>query len=757
MTRVGLCSGPRFPKLDIAGNRCPRIRLGRPGGSRLRTYSGVAGTAARTVAALLVGLVVLSLAPSAAAATTPIPTTEITVSVEPGSDLAELADLAKGRVARRVAGRPDLAVLQVPKADAGSVINELDALPEVAFAAPNPVARMTAATDDPMLKDQWHLLDRSAAAGSANWVPVGGPDLGAGATVAILDTGVTPHPDIDGILPGRDFISNDSDASDPHGHGTHVAGTVGESAGNGVGAAGIAPGANLLPVRVLGDDGSASYDVVFAGLAYAVEQGADVVNLSLAGSSDSGMCDAVSRAVDAGVIVVAATGNDAGPVGYPAACPDAIAVGAVTKQGRVASYSNSGPSLDLTAPGGSSSGADRSPDGILQYSVYDRRGGYYYSSGTSMASPHVAGAAAIIRSIRPDATPEQVREILTSTASSQGDPAFGAGILNIAAAVERAGGLPPSGAGQPAASDPAGLPRLSGPDRFATAAAVSAERFGSGAPQVWLATGASFADALASGAAAGRSSGPLLLVAGCAMPDATAAELSRLKPSSITVVGGPAAVCDGVLEHARALTGVQPTRVAGADRFDTAAALSRAFWAGGAPTVALTSAAGFADSLGGGALGARQGAPLLLAAPCTLPSSTANELARLRPSTVLVMGGQGAVCEAVLDQVRALTGAAITRLAGSDRFDTAAQAASLGWGSGSDIVYIASGAGFADGLAAGAAAAFDSAPLLLVPACGTLPVSVRDRLSELKAKQVYAVGGQSAICSDMLNQVAAAL
>ena len=747
-----------------------------------------------------------------AVAVTPAPTTEITVSLRPGAQAAEIVGLAGGQLARRVPGRPDLAVLRVPRDQAAALTAQLESRADVVFAAANPVARIASATNDPLLKSQWHLQDRASMPGSANWLPVGAPDLGAGATVAILDTGVTSHPDLDGLLPGRDFIADDSDASDPHGHGTHVAGTVAESSDNGVGAAGVAPGASVLPVRVLDASGNAPYDKIFAGLAYAVEAGADVVNLSLAGATDAGMCDAVHRTVAAGVVVIAATGNDGASVGYPAACPEAIAVGAVTMRGTLASYSNTGPSVDLTAPGGESAdeNMDLAPDGILQYAVFNGKGGYYYSAGTSMASPHVAAAAAIVRSIRPSATPEQVRQVLISTATDKGsagtDSSFGAGLLDVAAVVAAAGELPtsapagppetappatppseptttepatepdsaplpaPSGetdetteprpdpparTEEPPAADAAELQRLAGPDRFATAAAVSAARFGSGSAHVWLATGAGYADALSTGAAAGRLAGPLLLVEGCGMPSATASELSRLRPASITVVGGAAAVCEGVLDHARALTGVQPGRLAGVDRFDTAAALSRTHWATGAPVAVLASAAGFADALSGGALGASQDGPLLLSASCSLPDVTAAELARLHPANVLVMGGQGAVCDEVLAQVAGITGAQVTRVSGADRFSTAAGAAAIGWPS-AGTVFLASGAGFADGLAAGAAAAVAGAPLLLVPSCGTLPIEVADALRRLSPDQVLAVGGEAAICPEILNEVASA-
>ena len=148
---------------------------------------------------------------------------------------------------------------------------------------------------------------------------------------------------------------------------------------------------------------------------------------------------------------------------------------------------------------------------------------------------------------------------------------------------------------------------------------------------------------------------------------------------------------------------------------------------------------------------------MLLSATCDLPASTRDELRRLGPTEVIVMGGAGAICDAVADQVRSLTGATVTRISGADRYATAAAASQKGWASGNDTIFIASGEGFADGLSAGAAAASERAPLLLVPSCGTLPTSVRDEIIRLQPGRVFAAGGQAAICDEMLSQIAAAL
>ncbi len=584
---------------------------------QLVTHRGLRALARIAAVALVAGLAATPSRAGAAPAGGPM--VELIVSTEPGADLSAIGEIVEARAARGVSHRPDLSVLRIEASRLGDVTEQLEARDDVAFAAPVAVAHM-AAVNDPLVARQWHLADRSRFPGASNWAPVGSPGLGAGAVVAVLDTGITAHSDIDGLLPGTDLVDGDADASDPHGHGTHVAGTVAESTGNGIGAAGVAPGASVLPVRVLDATGNAPYDRIFSAIAYATERGADVINLSLAGPTDAGICDAVSRAVAAGVVVVAAAGNDAGPVAYPAACSDAIGISAVSQTALVSSYSNRGSQVDLAAPGGEPAdlNLDGDPDGVLQYSVFNNTPGYYFSSGTSMAAPHVAGAAAIVRSIRPNSTPAQVRQVLLSTSKDIGMPGtdalYGAGLLDVAAVVAGANALPmsspstptpapsptptptptpgptpapepsPTPPPQPSASQPTepgsstpsptgpsptnggAVQRASGADRFATAAALSSQQFPSGSSHVWVATGASFADALAAGGAAGRQNGPLLLVEGCGVPEATAGEVARLRPASITVVGGGAAVCDGVLSHLQSLTGVAPGRVAGADR-----------------------------------------------------------------------------------------------------------------------------------------------------------------------------------------------
>ena len=220
---------------------------------------------------------------------------------------------------------------------------------------------------------------------------------GANVVVAVVDTGVQPdHPDLaSNLLPGADFVSSSGGAcGDPNGHGTHVAGILGQ-VDNTIGGIGGAPGVDILPVRVLGADGNGSPTNVAAGIAWAVANHADVINLSLGAGSPAGIDDAVNDAVDAGVTVVAAAGNCGDPtnlqkcggvnaLSYPAALQNVIAVGAVTTgQNARASFSNNNTYVDIAAPG-------TSIDSTVPISSYGTK------SGTSMATPFVSAVAALV-------------------------------------------------------------------------------------------------------------------------------------------------------------------------------------------------------------------------------------------------------------------------------------------------------------------------------------------------------------------------
>jgi len=297
------------------------------------------------------------------------------------------------------------------------------------------------------------------------------------------------------------------------------------------------------------------------------------------------------------------------------------------------------------------------------------------------------------------------------------------------------------------------MQRLSGGDRYATAAAVSAASFVPGVAVAYVATGANFPDALAAGAAAAERGGPVLLVTGSNVPASTAAELARLRPGTIKVVGGPSVVSDGVLDTLRgyATSGVAQ-RLAGANRYATAAAVSADTFAPNGAVAYVATGANFPDALAGVPAAGLAGAPILLTAPDGIPGDTAAELSRLRPGRIVVLGGPGVVSDGV---AAGLAGYAVSgnvqRLAGADRYSTSV-AVSTGSFATSDTVFIATGTNFPDALGGGPVAGIVPGPLLLIPG-GTLPASVAGELLRLDPGRVVVLGGPSVVSEAVVNEI----
>lgn len=258
-----------------------------------------------------------------------------------------------------------------------------------------------------------------------------------------------------------------------------------------------------------------------------------------------------------------------------------------------------------------------------------------------------------------------------------------------------------------------GTVRLDGPDRYATAVAISRASFAAPVDAVFLASGESFPDALAGGPAAARLEAPLLLTQHDEVPDVVWTELARLQPGTVYLLGGTGAVTPAVADELVA-RGYTVDRLSGLDRYATAAAVA-ATWPTGIGTVYLASGLSFPDALSGGAAAANNRAPVLLTGPTSLAPATRTALQTLTPDRVVVLGGTGVISTAVASAVQSLlpTGATVVRYFGADRYATSAAIAKAAWPSGADTVFYASGLGFADALAGVPAAAVNGAPLLL--------------------------------------------
>lgn len=338
----------------------------------------------------------------------------------------------------------DVRILDVPAAAEDRVIAALSNNPNFEYAEPDYIATAVATPNDTFYAShQWHLPKIGAPAA---WdVTTGAPAV----KIAIVDSGVQAnHPDFGGrVLAGYDFINNDTDAADDNGHGTAVAGAAGATGNNGSGVAGVAWNVAILPVKVLGADNTGSYSAIASGINYAADQGARIINLSLGGTSSSRtLQSAVSYAWNKGCVLVAAAGNNGSSAAfYPAAYSQTLAVSALNPGDVLPSWSNYGSYVDISAPG-------------ENITTTTAGGGYITISGTSFASPLVAGTAALALSMDPTLSNSAVVSLLTGNADDLGaagyDIYYGAGRLNSAKVAAGAVKVPDATAPSTAVTNP---------------------------------------------------------------------------------------------------------------------------------------------------------------------------------------------------------------------------------------------------------------------------------------------------------------
>lgn len=402
---------------------------------------------------------------------------EIIVKFKSGVNIGKKADFHKSKGCSLIstAKFADCDRIKIP---AGKTVKDMVDIyrknPDVEYAEPNFIAQAFLVPNDPYYRFQWHLDDTAvsganpyggANGGGINLEPAWDINTGMSATgvrtiVAVIDTGVAYEnfgrkfkkaPDLanTSFVQGYDFVNNDLHPNDDNGHGTHVTGTIAQSTNNLLGVSGVAFKSSIMPVKVLNQSGSGTYLNIADGIYFAANAGAKVINLSLGGTGPSiTLENALAYAYNAGVTIVAAAGNEfqnGNPPVYPAAY-DAyvIAVGATRYDETRSYYSNTGAYVDLTAPGGDltvDQNFDGYGDGVLQQTFNNdpRRFAYWFFQGTSMASPHAAGVAALV--IANGITgPNNVRAALESTAEDKGqagrDDEYGWGIVDALASLK---------------------------------------------------------------------------------------------------------------------------------------------------------------------------------------------------------------------------------------------------------------------------------------------------------------------------------
>ena len=301
---------------------------------------------------------------------------------------------------------------------------------EVEYIEPNYQYHTYEAPNDPEYNKQWNF--RSINIESA-WKET----KGKGITVAVIDTGVSKAPDLKltEFVPGYDFVKNQVNADDDNGHGTHVAGTIAQSTNNGYGVAGIAYEAQIMPLKVLSQGGGGTVADIAEAIKFAADHGADVINMSLGGAGASQMMqEAIDYAYSKDVVIIAAAGNAGqNSASYPARYPKVISVSATDSAGEKANYSNYGAGVDISAPGGSETGK------IRQNTIDPSSGQFVFAGfqGTSMAAPHVAGVAALIKASGVEKPSEVLKVLKESSRKVTEDTQnyYGAGHLDAGAAV----------------------------------------------------------------------------------------------------------------------------------------------------------------------------------------------------------------------------------------------------------------------------------------------------------------------------------
>ncbi|WP_145990606.1 MULTISPECIES: cell wall-binding repeat-containing protein [unclassified Planococcus (in: firmicutes)] len=596
----------------------------------------------------------------------------------------------------------EVVTVEVPKGQSvEDYIEQLGMAPGVANVEADHLLQTTAAPNDPYYSFQYH---HEMIGSERAWArTMGTTDV----LVAVLDNGFDlDHPDLNGQIVSSYATATSMSEDD---HGTHVAGIIGAAHNNRTYGAGVAPDAGLLAIDVFEGERAYSSDVI-EGIYYAADAGADVINMSLGNYFyNESYQTAIDYAHERGVLVIASSGNDyTDNTHYPSGYENVMAVGSTDRADRFSGFSNYGADQDITAPG----------TGIWSTIA----GGSFSSmSGTSMASPVVAGIAALVKANEPDLSNEEIAQRLYDTSVDLGaagkDPYFGHGRIDAEAA------LMIFDIEQPAVSDvyDSSVEITGTLNQAVEDAVITVDNEDGEIARQEDYTGA------------GKFS--------LAIPKQAAGRVLTLTVRDR--YGNQSEALEIVVKETQPEE--LPGRISGIDRYQTAIAISQTGWES-ADTVVIATAGNFPDALAGGPLAYLEDAPILLTRSGELHSETALEIERLGAEKAIILGGSGAVSDAVEAELKTMN-LATERIGGETRYETATLIAEK---MGSRRAVVANGLNFPDVLSVSPYAAKNGIPILLTRS-DALPKETASALERYTSSLV--IGGTGVVSEDVFGHL----
>ncbi|WP_139364827.1 S8 family serine peptidase [Sutcliffiella halmapala] len=634
-------------------------------------------------------------------------------------------------------------VIEVPASELNDSLQELESLPQVEYAVED-IEYEFFGVNDPYYNDYQSIdFDRVDANKAWNlFKPKKRP------VVAVLDSGVhIEHPDLKNqIVKPYNVLQNNNKPVDDVGHGTHVAGIVGAQTNNQIGIASLSKGVSIMPVKV-GDANRLWASDIAKGIKYAVDNGADIINLSLGGAYNSYVEEMVQYAYDKNVLVVAAAGNNgSSSYMYPAAYPTVLSVGAIDGwTDYPAHFSNFGTWVSVTAPG-----VD-----ILSTYGKDR---YEYMDGTSMASPMVASLAGLLKNHAPELNGNQLRYI-TEVSAEPNPFDYGWEVISLNGRINAGYAMKVySEAGRifgptsvETSNDIAGLGWYSGVNNTTlepTEKQLNDKIMTKQGSFAILASNQSFPDSLAAGALSKKLDAPIVLTFPDLLKDSTVDTLRKFGVSNVLILGGEAAVSKKVFDGLRS-KGFMVDRLSGTDRFKTAVSIND-YVAKKGGEVIVANARNFPDALSVSSFAGKYKIPVVFVEKDTIPTDTKNFLKKYNFSKTIIVGGPNAITEKVMKELPNPV-----RVSGNDRYDTNIKIIEYFNKNAavSDLIF-ATGANFPDALAGGSLGAKLDLPIILTDKT-KLPTVTKNYIQKQKNNSEYSthmvvLGGDAAISSPVL-------